>query len=231
MLIKKLQAHGIMCDTIPLIKILYNKDAIQEKEISQLFNEKIIAVFTSKHAVEAVRNIQGIQNARWRIYCTGQSTARLASEALPGSTLLGTADNAASLAHLIVKNESGSKIDFFCGDIRRDELPSITGQLIKIREWIVYRTALTPMKIEEEYEGIIFLSPSAVKSFFSLNKPSQATLLFAIGNTTAAEIKLFCENRILTGNKTTTESLVDKLIAEIQPVKGMLTDNNEYDKK
>ena len=221
-----------MCDVIPFISILYPKDIVLEREISQLFNEKIIAVFTSRHAIEAIRNFQGIQNARWKIYCTGHSTARLAAKIFLFSFISGTADDAASLAQQIVKKEAGSEIYFFCGDLRRDDLPKIAGAELSVMELIVYNTKMTPVKTEEEYQGIIFLSPSAVKSFFSLNKPSASTLMFAIGNTTAAEIKQFCDNRILTGNETSIESLLDTLIDEIQPVKrGMLPDNTAYDKK
>ena len=78
---------------------------------------------------------------------------------------------------------------------------------------------MTPEKIEKEYQAILFLSPSAVKSFFSLNKISSSTLLLAIGKTTAAEIKNWCENRILIGQETSTDSLVDKLIEQIESVR------------
>jgi uroporphyrinogen-III synthase len=219
MLIKKLEARDILCDVVPFIRISYPKDTVQELEIGKLFNEKIIAAFTSKHAIEAIRNIQGIQDAHWNIYCIGHSTAGLAAKTFPFASIPGTAENAVSLAHLMVKNEPGSKIYFFCGDLRRDELPTIAGKDLTIRELIVYTTQMTPVKTEGEYQGIIFLSPSAVKSFFTMNKPTPSTLLFAIGNTTAGEIKQFTENRIVIGNETSMESVVDKLIEEFQPVK------------
>jgi uroporphyrinogen-III synthase len=218
-LVKKLEVNGMICDTIPFIRISYEKDYVQQREITLLLNEKITAVFTSKHAIEAVGKIKGIKRAPWKIYCTGSSTARLAANTLTAGSIVGTAENAASLAELILETEKGPGINFFCGDQRRDELPSIVGKKLSVREWIVYKTLLTPVKIEKEYDGILFLSPSAVKSFFSLNEISSSTLLFAIGKTTAAEIKEYCENRMLTGNETSTESLVNKLIEQIYAVK------------
>jgi uroporphyrinogen-III synthase len=217
-LVKKLEAHGIVCDNIPFIRISYDNIA-RENEIQQLANKEITAVFTSKHAIEAIRFIKGIKNAPWKIYCTGSSTARLAAKILASASIEGIADNAASLAQLILEKEVVSGIDFFCGDQRRDELPSIASPKLSVREWIVYKSIMTPEKIEKEYQAILFLSPSAVKSFFSLNKISSSTLLLAIGKTTAAEIKNWCENRILIGQETSTDSLVDKLIEQIESVR------------
>jgi len=94
-----------------------------------------------------------------------------------------------------LRNAAGAELIFFCGDQRRDELPDQLRQAgIGIREIVVYRTRQTPHPLEKAYAGIAFFSPSAVHSFFSLNKVPPATVLFAIGRTTAAAIRQYSTN-------------------------------------
>ena len=119
--------------------------------------------------------------------------------------------NAAPGIHVWASKKGGALCNHYLGNCARPRF--------SVREWTVYKTLSNSVKTEAEYQGIIFLSPSAVKSFFALNTPSSSILLFAIGETTAAEIKQFCKNRVLTGKQTSTESLVDRLIEEIQAVK------------
>jgi uroporphyrinogen-III synthase len=106
---------------------------------------------------------------------------------------------------------------FFCGDQRRDEMPDqLKINSIKVTEIVVYKTTLTPQKIEKKYEGILFFSPSAVKSFFQINEVPDQTVLFAIGNTTADELKSFSKNKIVTSDVPTRETLIDKVISYFQ---------------
>src|SRR5258706_9822828 len=46
-------------------------------------------------------------------------------------------------------------------------------------------------RAEKVYDGILFFSPSGVESFFNTNEVNEQTILFAIGNTTATEIKKY----------------------------------------
>jgi len=215
-LLSKLEAAGVSCDIIPFIRISFIENTDQNLEISKLTSQKTIAVFTSKHAVEAIRNIPGTESAQWKIYCTGSSTSSLAANIFPNSLMAGTAENAVSLAKLIMEQEKESSINFFCSEIRRDELPSLLNQKASVREWILYKTLPTPEKIEREYQAVLFFSPSAVKSYFSVNDPSSSNKFFAIGNTTAGAIRPFCKNRIFVAKEASMESLVDKLIEEFQ---------------
>ena len=110
-----------------------------------------------------------------------------------GSKLVaGTADSAKGLADIITKNSNSDEVVFFCGDHRRDELSAILREKnIEVNEIVAYKTTLVPHKIEKKYDGILFFSPSAVQSFFQKNKLDEETILFAIGNTTANEIKKY----------------------------------------
>ena len=90
---------------------------------------------------------------------------------------------------------------FFCGDQRRNDLPEILSKNdIEVQEIVVYETIPVSKKIEEHYHGIMFFSPSAVNSFFLNNKLPSSTILFAIGNTTAEELKKHSTNTIITSD-------------------------------
>ncbi|NJE06734.1 hypothetical protein E3E36_11445 [Thermococcus sp. M36] len=70
--------------------------------------------------------------------------------------------------------------------------------------------------MDKTYNGILFFSPSAVRSFFSNNRVATNTVLFAIGNTTAAEIKNFSANTIQTANESAKELLLNQAIHYFQ---------------
>lgn len=174
---------NIVTDIIPFIK---TESAVTQQIIADLYDlqkENINAVFTSMNAVEFVSyNVHA--DVKWNIYCIGSSTKDLVEKYFYNSALKGTAANASELADRIIKDEC-SAVYFFCGDIRRDELPEKLKQNgIEVNEVVVYHTKETPQVISQQYDAVLFFSPSAVRSFFSMNKVSEQTILFAIGETT-----------------------------------------------
>ena len=76
----------------------------------------------------------------------------------------------------------------------------------------VYQTNELPVTIQKKYAGILFYSPSAVKSFFKNNKAGDHSLLFAIGETTAAEIKTHCKNQVIIADEPGKESLAKQAL-------------------
>ena len=110
-----------------------------------------------------------------------------------------------------------SEVIFFCGDQRRDELPGLLKKnKIEVKEIVVYKTIATPKKIEKKYDGILFFSPSAVKSFFQENKLDDQTIPFAIGNTTADEIKKFSKNKIVISDMPDGKTVLQKAVEFFQ---------------
>jgi len=83
---------------------------------------------------------------------------------------------------------------------------------IEVNEIVVYQTVPVPHKISKPYHGILFFSPSAVESFFSNNKLPEQTVLFAIGNTTAKEIKKYTNNTIIISGQPGKENLVEAMM-------------------
>lgn len=185
-----------------------------QQELEQVLLQSATIVFTSMNAIEAVALYLEDQRPDWQIYAIGQNTQHLVSRYFGEDKLVGTAENAGALAEKIIADGNNDMVYFFCGDQRRPELPDKLSQAgIEVVELVVYSTATTPAKMENDYAAILFFSPSAVHSYFSMNKPSAATLLFAIGSTTAKTIQHYSNNRVLITGTAGKEALVQEMIS------------------
>ena len=201
-------------ECIPFIKINSIESAQMRQEILAILSKKETVVFTSTNAVEAVASCIGGIKPGWSIYCIEGATSILAGKYFGEKLINGKADDAAGLARLIEKEPGNKEIIFFCGNLRKEELPQKMKRSGKsLKEIIVYETTITPAKITKEYKGILFFSPSAVESFFSMNQVGNKTVLFAIGNTTAESIKAHCKNAIITCSVPEKEAVVKAMIS------------------
>ncbi len=208
-LVAEANTAGITIDELSFIETEPIQDIATQQEIEQAYLQSATVVFTSMNAVDAVVAWQDGQQPDWVIYCMGNTTKKLLQESFGAHSVAGTANNAAELAELITAESDADEVIFFCGEQRRDELPSILRKSgIDVQEILVYETIHTPHKISKEYQAILFYSPSAVHSFFSTNKVSAQTILFAIGTTTAKAVQQYCNNTIIVGKAPGKEELV-----------------------
>ena len=212
-LIKEANQVGIAIDVRSFIETEAIRNIETQQEIENTFLQSATVVFTSMNAVETVADELLNEKPGWKIYCIGNTTKTLAKKYFGDQAVVGTASNAAELAELIVEESEADAVTFFCGDKRRNELPDILrNNNIDVYELVVYQTVALHQKIEKHYNGILFFSPSAVESFFRTNKLSDDTLLFAIGNTTANEIKIYSTNKIIISDEPGKENLFRKMI-------------------
>jgi uroporphyrinogen-III synthase len=199
-LVEKAAAKGVVIDSLSFI-------AIEPMKAVELPAASAVVVFTSVNAAEAV------DGSGWKIFCTSGATRRMVARRFGEAAIAGTADSAAELAATIVGEGWVKAVWFFCGDLRRNELPARLKQAgIQVHEVVVYRTKLTPQMIGREYDGIAFFSPSAVESFFSINKIPAHMRLFAIGRTTAEAIRRYCDNPVTTSERPDAELLINQII-------------------
>jgi uroporphyrinogen-III synthase len=192
-------------------------EPIESVEVQQEIENALLlsatVVFTSMNAVEAVAECMEAEQPAWQIYCIGNTTKELVTKYFGRHRIVGTADDAAELADLIVAESEGQDVIFFCGDRRRDALPEILRRHdIEVNEIVVYETIAVPHKITKDYFGILFFSPSAVDSFFSVNKLMDQTVLFAIGNTTAETIKKYSSNKVIISGTPGKDNLVERMM-------------------
>jgi len=187
-----------------------SNDLLKE-ELASLAATQNIVVFTSRNAVYAVT--RQVKNAiEWKVCCISGKTKKKVLKYFPAKQIIVTADDATALAKKIIA-KGITKVIFFCGDKRRDELPATLQHAgIDVKEIVVYNTIETAEKMNEVFDAIVFFSPTAVKSFFSLNKPNKTTTFFAIGNTTATEIKKHTNSKIIIAGAPTQEALAATVI-------------------
>jgi uroporphyrinogen-III synthase len=212
-LIALAEQRGFQIDVVPFIKTepIYSEELLQS--IQYFSSQPITAVFTSMNAAEAVINQLNGFKPLWKLFCLGSTTRKTLEQYFGKEAILGVAANASMLAQSVISSGKVSRVVFFCGDQRRDELPSILHEKqIAVEEIVVYKTTILDNKISQNYGGILFFSPSAVKSFFSNNTIGTETILFAIGETTAAEIRKHTKNKIIVGDVAAKENLLNTII-------------------
>jgi len=168
------------------------------------------AIFTSQNAVCSIQNSEfRIQNC----FCVGKKTKSLLEG--NGQKVIKMTEYGSKLADFIVKYHKNETFYFFCGNRRKDDIPSILKNAkIELFEVKTYKTTLNKVKFDQKIDGILFFSPSGVESFTSENKLENA-FAFCIGNTTAAEAKKHTQN-VIVSNETTIESTILKAIETLK---------------
>lgn len=153
-------------------------------------------IFTSQNAVLSILNHPKIKDLQKKtVFCVGSKTKELLNEnGFKVEAHTGYAEDLAEIISLVYSDES---FTFFSGNLRRDTLPEmLTQNDIVFNEIKVYDTTLTPQKISDKVDGILFFSPSGVTSFLKKNTIANEKL-FCIGKTTAAALqKELPENKI-----------------------------------
>lgn len=202
--------QGMVIEEASFIETEAIVDESLQKGLETFSHQNIIAVFTSMNAVDAVADAIK-KKVDWTVYSIGSATQRLVEERL-GVKVKRTAAYAAELGDKIIA-DAPEEVHFFCGNIRRDVLPQkLADAGIKVHEKVVYKTIETPKRVLKHFDAILFYSPSAVASFFSVNTIAADTVLFAIGTTTAAAIQPFSSNTVITATAPGKEELVQLAI-------------------
>ena len=181
---------------------LYNKIAL-------LQCSKII-IFTSQNAVLSVLENKNIANFRKNIvFCVGLKTKALLEE--NGFEVVAYTDYAEDLSKIISLIYNKENFTFFSGNLRRELLPkTLTKNGIVFNEIQVYETKLTPKKIAQKLDGILFFSPSAVESYLELNTIKNE-ICFCIGKTTSETLENKDIKNIVIANQPTVENVITEV--------------------
>lgn len=181
-------------------------------EISPFQSSKNIenAIFTSKNAVRAVldSNLK-IQNC----FCVGKNTKLLLEE--NGFQVIETTDYGSELGAKITTDYADRHFVFFCGNKRLDTIPSLLDKSnVQFEEIEVYKNSLNPKKFEQVFEGVLFFSPSGVKSFTEMNSLKN-TIAFCIGTTTASEAKKHTD-QVITAKPPSIENVIVQVVKQLK---------------
>jgi uroporphyrinogen-III synthase len=204
---------GADIDVIPFTTISTELPESTQRQIKDILSRKMVVIFTSSNAVRSVGSYMKEQPVGWTIFCIGNSTFSLAGKYFGEDKIRDTASTATKLAEKIIPVINTAEVIFFCGNLRRSELPdALRKKGIEVKEIIVYKTSLAPVSINKKYDAVLFFSPSAAESFFSKNSVPRHTALFVMGETTALSIKKFSTNQIITGDEPDKNKLISQAI-------------------
>lgn len=211
-------AKGLELKEVEFIATAFTGNAETKKMALQWIQQPAATgvIFTSRYAVEYIGKLLQEESIstppQWKIYCLMGATKNSVQQYFPVSQIAGTAASASELANAVIADAPAIPLVFFCGDQRREELPSLLQQKnISFTELIVYETTETPQEIHAAVDAILFFSPSTVRSFFAVNRLSENTVCFAIGATTAKTISGFTSNTIITSKTPGQQALLQEV--------------------
>lgn len=218
-LIEKAADSNVIIDVISFIDTQPLNNKVLQTKLTAFESKKTVAVFTSPMAVSVLfEKIKDLKN--WKFYVLSGATLKTLLHHFPKADVAGMADHALGLAQKMVQDKV-KKAMFFCGDLHRPELTDhCQKHHVNITELVIYETVHKSIKMDKEYDGVLFFSPSAGESFFKENTPQLDTIFFTIGQTTANS--LADKNyTVVTSTSPKPEILVDTVISyyrQLEPV-------------
>jgi uroporphyrinogen-III synthase len=194
---------------------LLEQDFIEIKnnlfELNKINNNLI---FSSQNAVLSLMEQTGWEVLKTKaVFCVGIKTKELLE--VNGFTVDVYLDYASELAEIITLIYNKESYTFLSGNLRKETLPeALKSAGITFNEIEVYETKLAPFKISEKenFDGILFFSPSGVESYLTNNKIKNE-VCFCVGNTTAKTLETNKVKNIVTAEIPTIEDVIVEVIA------------------
>ena len=171
-------------------------------------------IFSSQNAVLSLMEQNGWETLKTKnVFCVGIKTKDLLEQ--NGFTVVAYLDYASELAEIITLIYNKESYTFFSGNLRKETLPkALKNAGITFNEIEVYQTTLAPFKIskQENFNGILFFSPSAVDSYLTNNKIKNE-ICFCIGTTTASALEAHKIKKIIIPETPSIEEVIVEVIA------------------
>ncbi|GIZ07868.1 uroporphyrinogen-III synthase [Flavobacterium sp. UMI-01] len=175
-------------------------------------------IFSSQNAVLSLMEQKGWEVLKTKsVFCVGIKTKELLEQ--NGFTVVAYMDYASELAEIITLIYNKESYTFFSGNLRKETLPqALKSAGVTFNEIEVYETKLAPFKIsaQENFDGIMFFSPSAVESYLTNNKIKKE-VCFCIGTTTASALEAKKIKNIVIPEIPTIEEVILEVIEYYKP--------------
>lgn len=184
---QKLASTSIAVQDSDFIKIRFNR--IPAKIIKSGIDNVVI---TSQNGVEAILNSFTKDELQFKnIYCVGRRTKKLIEQRI--GAVVKSERNAEKLATYLIDTIKNEEVTYFCSDVRLDTLPKqLTENGIIVHEVEAYKTMFSPVKVNDNVNGVLFYSPSGIESYLQENNTNKVA--FCIGESTAKEARKHFEN-------------------------------------
>lgn len=176
-------------------------------------------IFTSINGVESFFESGFKPNEKFtepnynKIYCVGQKTKNAVRKY--GFGTFKVKKHAQDLSKFIIQNSQGERFLHFCGNLALDVLDrALPLQNIYYKKIPVYETELLYPVVYEDFDVLVFFSPSGVRSFAKHNS-LEGKKIFSIGLTTEKEIKKFTKQKIYTSYESNLDDLLQLIVQEL----------------
>lgn len=171
--------------------------------------------FTSRNAVKYFfRNQNALKLLRGKsiFSLAGKTSEELAKHNLKA---IYTGENAGDLAEAIIQTKLAKSVLHVCGNLTLDVLgKKLKSAGIVYSSLIIYQTILqNNIVLNEDFDVIMFYSPSGVESFFAANKLSNENVCCCIGETTATALReKNISAKIILPKELSPESMIDAIV-------------------
>ena len=208
-ILTEIQKKALLDANFSVIDADFIQTKNQNFELTQLQDNLI---FTSQNAAQSILlHPKSNELKSKNVFCVGIKTKALLEE--NGFNVIVYVDYASDLAEIITLIYANESYTFFSGNLRKETLPKALKEAkIKFNEIQVYETSLTPKKIKETVEAILFFSPSGVESYLKENTIKKE-LCFCIGETTAEALVTKSKNIVIAAQPS-IEAVIEECIEE-----------------
>ena len=183
-------------------RLIFHQFSLVEKEFIEVHPTSNLVVgqvaknvvFTSQNAVNIAFKNEKIRSSLENklFFCVGKKTKALLIK--NGQKVFKMAKKSLELANFILKNNKNDQFTFFCAAERITDLERILSiSNIKITPIILYKTQPKPHVIKGHFDGVLFFSPSGVRSY-AMKNTFKNTHAFCLGPSTANEVENYSEN-------------------------------------
>lgn len=198
---KALKNGAIQYDEIPLI-------SVKQKTVNYSLNENDICVITSINAAKAIESSVHLNKCRLFTfspkvynYFTKRDIKIERKDSNSANELI------SGLTNTYPKNN----ITYFCGNLSNKLIDERFHKHVQFIE--TYETSILKPTIEGNYNGVVLISPSAVKSLVESNYiPDENVPIFTIGRTTQQIIAENFSNYIIVSKQQTTDSVITSIL-------------------
>lgn len=168
-------------------------------------------IFTSKKAVKAVSPKIDELKIPDHIFAVGSKTAEKLEDL--GLDVTYPEDfNALAMANLM-QDLDLKNVVHFCGNLKAADLGKLLGEQTKLTSVEVYHTILTHHKMSDlnDFDAVVFMSPSAVESFCKQNTITDDQKVFCIGPTTEEAAREAGMDNCIIPEYSTLETLMESI--------------------
>jgi len=167
-------------------------------------------IFFSKNSVKSIFSNKTAKNFSFkRIYCVGGNTKSLLSKY--GQSVFKSYNSSAELANYIINFSNKEKFILCRGNLKNEDFSeSFDSNNIDLKELVVYKNLSNSKTINEEFDSIMFYSPSGIKSFLENNNINDSNCI-CIRKTTA-KFAAMHSSKVLFCQTPTIKNVIEKTI-------------------